>query len=217
MKLVIFGTGKLAQLARHYFRIDSKYDVAGYTVDNSRIDNPTHDGLPLVNFDELERHFPPDQHELFVAIGYSGVNAARQEKCRAAQNRGYSLASYVSSRSVDMSRGIGRNSFVFDSATIQPNTDIGDGVIIWPGAVVCHDSVVGDFCYLSPNVSIAGGCRIGQRVFLGAGAVVRNDTSIADDVVIGMGAVVTKDLTTGGIYTGNPAKFIRATDAQTRI
>ena len=52
---------------------------------------------------------------------------------------------------------------------------------------------------------------IEDNVYIGSNATIL-PVSICSDVVIGAGAVVTKDITSSGIYAGNPAKFLRRID-----
>ena len=217
MKLVVFGVGILAELARHYFEHDSPYKVAGFTVDKRYIKGNTYDGLPLIPFEEVDKHYPPDQHNMFVAVGYANGNRTREEKCRAAQDRGYELATYVSSKAIDMSESRGSNCLILESVVLQAFVTLGDGVIAWPGTIVSHHSKVDDFCYLSPNVTISGSCHLGRRVFVGAGAVLRDETTMSEDIIIGMGSVVTENLVDRGIFKGNPARFYEALSRSTKI
>jgi len=50
--------------------------------------------------------------------------------------------------------------------------------------------------------------RIGNNVSIGTNATILPVT-ICDNVVVGAGAVVTKDISTPGIYAGNPARLLR--------
>ena len=205
MKLVIFGVGSFADLAAHYFAADSEYEVVAYSVDGAYVSGDRHGDLPLVPFEDLQAAFPPGDHAVYVAIGYSRLNALRERKVGEAKAMGYSLASYRSSRAFLGSAEIGENAFIFENAVVQPFAKVGAGPIIWPGAIVSHHSEIGDYCYLSPNATVCGNCRVGNRVFLGAGSVVRDSVAIASDVVIGLGAVVTRDAGEPGTYTGSPA------------
>ena len=54
---------------------------------------------------------------------------------------------------------------------------------------------------------------IGNHVSIGSNATIL-PVSICDNVVIGAGAVVTKDISTPGIYAGNPAKLLRTLPEQ---
>ena len=96
--VVIFGTGELAQLAHYYFTHDSTRQVAGFTVDSQYIESQEYLGLPLVANESLEASFAPENFDLFVAVGYRGLNSHRAERCAQARDRGYRLPSHVSSR-----------------------------------------------------------------------------------------------------------------------
>ena len=55
--VVIFGTRDLASLAHFYLRCDSPHEVVAFTVDREFLpDEPHFEGLPIVPFDEIEKH-----------------------------------------------------------------------------------------------------------------------------------------------------------------
>src|SRR5712691_219744 len=119
--LVIFGTGDVARLAHFYFTRDAGRDVAGFTVDRDYRHEVHFLGLPLVDFEEIREQFPPAAYDLFVALSYGNMNHLRAEKYRAAKDRGYQLASYVSSRcSFLTDQPVGENCLVLEDNTIQP-------------------------------------------------------------------------------------------------
>ena len=49
---------------------------------------------------------------------------------------------------------------------------------------------------------------IGSHVFIGMNAIIMRGVKIGNHVVIGTGSVVTKDCPSGGVYAGNPARYI---------
>jgi hypothetical protein len=67
-KLVIFGTGEIAQLAHYYFENDSDYDVVAFTVDEAYLTDREFCGLPVVAFENVADRYPPADHALFVAL-----------------------------------------------------------------------------------------------------------------------------------------------------
>jgi hypothetical protein len=76
-KLVIVGAGEFAEIAHYYFTHDSPSQVVGFTVDREYLREHRFRGLPVVPFDEVLRHFPPAEHDMFVALGIGGVNPFR--------------------------------------------------------------------------------------------------------------------------------------------
>lgn len=94
---------------------------------------------------------------------------------------------------------------IFAGATVQADTKLGCHSIINLGAIVDHDTVIGDFCHIGPNSCVADGVAIEDGAHIGVGAVVPPYTRIASDVTVGAGAVVTKNISSAGLYCGNPA------------
>ena len=93
---------------------------------------------------------------------------------------------------------------------------IGDRVRITEGVkILTHDyswSVLK--CYEGNEIhpgKILGNQKaviIGNNVFIGMNAVILPGVTIGDHVIIGAGSIVTKDCPSGGVYAGNPARYI---------
>jgi sugar O-acyltransferase (sialic acid O-acetyltransferase NeuD family) len=113
-------------------------------------------------------------------------------------------------------------------ARVSPEANIGLGVVIMPnanvnagatirshsiintGATIEHDAYIGSFCHIATGAVINGDCKVGRRSFVGSNAVLLNQIKVCPDTTVGAGSVVTKDITeSGGVYVGNPAKFLR--------
>jgi acetyltransferase-like isoleucine patch superfamily enzyme len=152
--LVIFGSGDIAQLAHYYFSADSNYDVVAFTLDAKYIVEEKFCDLPVVEFENITEKYSPQSYDIFVAIGYSKLNALRKEKFRAAKEKGYKLASFISSRATVLNEGrIGENCFIFEDNTIQPFVTIGN------------------------NVTLRDHIKIGDRCVVGAGALMLADAA----------------------------------------
>jgi sugar O-acyltransferase (sialic acid O-acetyltransferase NeuD family) len=193
--LVIFGIGELAQLAHYYFSQDGGRQVVGFTADAPYATSPEFVGLPLILFDRLHETFPPEEVDLFVAIGYTGLNAARAEKCRDAKARGYALASYVSTRSSTWpDLVVGENCFIMEGNLIQPFVRIGNNVILCCGNVISHHVEIGDNCFIASEVIVSGGVKIGASSFIGVNATIREHVTIGRNCIIGAGALILKDV-----------------------
>lgn len=205
-KVVIFGTGDIGELAHFYFTHDSPYEIAVFTANEEFIKEKEFLGLPLIPFETIERSYPPDKFDMFVALSYRNVNKVRAEKYHDAKNKGYKLVSYVCSRSVywDDLR-VGDNCFIFENQTIQPFVKIGNDVTMWSGNHVGHGSVIGDHCFITSHVVISGHVTIGPYCFLGVNATLRDSITIARECVIGASATIMKDTVEKGVYIGKPA------------
>jgi sugar O-acyltransferase (sialic acid O-acetyltransferase NeuD family) len=213
-KLVIFGTGDIARLAHYYFTRDSPHGVAAFTVDASYRSSDEFLGLPVVDFEEVRRRFPPGEHMMFVALSYSQMNRLRASRYEQAKALGYELASYVSSRCSWLTdHPVGDNCFILEDNTVQPFVQIGNDVTLWSGNHIGHDSVIEDHCFISSHVVVSGHVRIGRYCFVGVNATLRNSIVIAPETLIGAGAVVMQDTAEKGVYLPKRAeRFTKDSD-----
>ena len=84
-KLVVFGTGDFARVAKVYLEVDGGYEVAAFTAHEKYIAATEMLGCPIVPFEQLARQYPPDEYAMFAAIGFSRLNRARAEVYDAAK------------------------------------------------------------------------------------------------------------------------------------
>lgn len=102
------------------------------------------------------------------------------------------------------------------SINIGKRTSIQDGSVLhithagpfnengWP-------LTVGDDCTIAHSVTLHG-CTIGNQVLVGMGSIIMDGAIVEDKVVIGANTLVPpgKKLKSGFLYTGSPAKEVRA-------
>ena len=217
--IIIVGTGELAQLAYYYFSHDSSHSVSGFAVDAQFMDSQAKFmGLSVVSFEEIEALFPPQRFDLFVAIGYSNLNAARAEKCAAAKARGYRLASYISSRaSVWADLQVGENCMIMEGIVIQPFVKIGEGVIMFCSSLVSHHVDIGNYCFVSSEATLCGGVSIGANCFVGANSTIREHLKVGQSCIIGAGTLIARNVPDGSGYiepgtkdSGMPSRRLRS-------
>ena len=161
--IVIFGAGDIAELAE-CIRTDSDRCRGGR---RRLYQNTQFHGRPVVPFEEIQA-FPPQTHDLFVALSYVQLNALRANKMAEAEAKGYSLASYISSHAyVWDGFAAGPNAFILEDNTLQPFCRVGRGVTLWSGNHIGHHSSIGDYCFLASHIVVSGGVTIGERCFAG--------------------------------------------------
>jgi sugar O-acyltransferase (sialic acid O-acetyltransferase NeuD family) len=200
-KLVIVGDSAFAEIAHEYFDADSDYQVVGFSVEATHLKRSELHGLPVVPFEQLEQHFAPDEHEVYVATVYTQLNRLRARLAAQAKARGYRLASYISSRAfVWRNVKLGEHCFIFEDNTVQPFVTIGDNVVLWSGNHIGHHSVVQSHCFVSSHVVISGFCTIGEYSFLGVNATLANNLTIGRDNWIGPNIAVMKDTPDGALF-----------------
>ncbi len=117
---------------------------------------------------------------------------------------------------------IGNNCFIGPFTEIQKDVVIGNNCKIQSHSFICELVSIGNNCFIGHGVVFindlfsdggpAGGDKakwkntnIGNNVSIGSNATIL-PVSICDNAVIGAGSVVTKNITSPGVYAGNPAK-----------
>lgn len=212
-KLILFGATHAVRVHGYVLTHDSDYEVAGYTVDAAYCTAPTVHGRPLVPFEEIERHFPPDAYDLGLPITYHhGLNRLRMDRFASAKAKGYTLARWVSSRAVTWpDLVVGENSFVHEGCVIQPGVVIGDNVIVAPGAMLGHDCQVAAHAFIGPRAALLGTTTVGERCVVGANATVRDGVRLGPGSVVGAAALVTRHVPADTVLLGTPAEPIPGT------
>ena len=176
-------------------------------VDRDYLREDTFCSLPVIAFDELAARYPPATNDIFIAIGYSGLNRHRAAKFHAAKAMGYRLAAYLSSRAtVWPGFELGENCFIFEDNTIQPFTAIGADTIMWSGNHLGHHSHIGSHCFIAGHIIVSGAVRVGDFCFIGVHATLRDHITIGDRCIIGMHSVIVADAAPDGVYTTEGTK-----------
>jgi len=207
-QIVIVGAGETALLAYEYFTYDSEYKVAAVSVSVTYIKDSTLNGLPIVPLEEIEKNYPPSEFEAFIAISSGKLNRIRSRFYFEMKNKGYTLASYVSSKAfVWKSVDIGDNCFILENNTLQPFVKIGNNVTLWSGNHVGHRTIIRDHCFVSSHCVISGFCEIGSNCFLGVNCTLENNVKIAEDNFIGAGALIQKNTQERQFYQPSPTKL----------
>ena len=205
--VVVFGVGQWADLAHFYLTHDSPHEVVAFTLDREYMQETEHWGLPVVAFDEVQEHCPPDRFEMFIPISFKRMNHLRAEKFQAAKEKGYRLTSYVSSAATTWPGfTCGENCFIFEDNTIQPFVEVGDNVVLWSGNHIGHHTVIKDHVMVTSHVVISGACTIESYCFFGVNSTVRDETAVARETLVGAGAVILRDTKEFEIYKAEGTK-----------
>lgn len=209
-KLVLFGTGDIADVACFYFSRFSDYEPVAFIVDAAFIQESSFRGLPVVPFEEVAAKFSPDDQDMFIAMSYARLNAVRKEKYLGAKAIGYRMASYISPQATVLNDGrIGDNCFILEDNTIQPFVEIGNNVTLWSGNHIGHHSVIRDHCFLASHIVVSGGVDIGEQCFIGVNATLRDHINVGEKCVIGAGSLILADAEPEGVYMGTATERSR--------
>jgi sugar O-acyltransferase (sialic acid O-acetyltransferase NeuD family) len=208
MKVVIFGTRDLSELAWYYLSNDSEHEVVAFSLHQAYRTLDTFCGLPVVDFEKIEAVYPPAEYAFFAPMTAKEINHLREGVYLAIKAKGYKMISYVSSKATVFDNPIGENCFILEDNTIQPFTSIGNNVVMWSGNHIGHHGIIGDHCFFTSHVVMSGHCTIDSHCFFGVNASLRDGITIAKGTVVSMGANLLMDTEPYGVYVGNPAKKI---------
>jgi sugar O-acyltransferase (sialic acid O-acetyltransferase NeuD family) len=207
-RVIVFGLRDYASLAHFYLARDSQHEVTAFTVTRDHLPpEPVFEGKPVVSFEDLEEHYPPDQFALFAPMAPRRMNRVRAEIFQRGRERGYRYISYVSSRATVLTETpIGANCFILEDNTIQPFVGIGDDVVLWSGNHIGHHSTIGDHVTFTSHVVLSGHCTVGPYSFLGVNATIRDGLCLSEGTLVGMGTCLGRDTEPWSVYQGNPAR-----------
>jgi sugar O-acyltransferase (sialic acid O-acetyltransferase NeuD family) len=156
---------------------------------------------PVIPFSRIEKEIPPEQSQMFVPLGFQRMNALRAEKFAQAKAKGYSLASYISSRIITWDKPkIGENCFILEGNILNYDTTIGDNVVMWSGNHVGDLSIIEDHVFVSSHVVLSGEVTIGANSFLGVNATISNHVRVGPRCYIGANTLIAQDTSPDSVY-----------------
>ena len=206
-KLLIFGSGTLAELAGYYFETDSCYEIVGYVDDIDFIEKKQNVfDKPLMTLESAIKIYKTDEIEFFVAIGYRKTNTIRQMRYSQLKDSGFRLATYISTRATVMTQCIGDNCFILENNVLQPFSVVGNNVFMWSGNHLGHHSIIEDNVFITSHVVISGKCRIGKNSFLGVNCTLHDGVNIGNKSIVGAGAIVAQSCDNRTVFS--PEKTI---------
>jgi sugar O-acyltransferase (sialic acid O-acetyltransferase NeuD family) len=200
-RTIIFGIGRGATVATRYFNDDSSHEIVAYTVDDDYADRKEFMGRPVIPFSRLEKEIPPEESQMFVPLGFQRMNALRAEKFAAAKAKGYSLASYVSSRILSWEKPkIGENCFILEGNVFNYDVTIGNNVVMWSANHIGDLSVIEDHVFVSSHVVLSGDVTIGANSFLGVNATISNYVRVGARCYIGANSLIAHDTPPDSVF-----------------
>jgi sugar O-acyltransferase (sialic acid O-acetyltransferase NeuD family) len=200
-KIIIFGIGRGANVATRYFNDDSSHEIIAYTVDDEYADRREFMGRQVIPFSRIEKEVPPEESQMFVPLGFQRMNALRAEKFAAAKAKGYSMASYVSSRILSGRKpGVGENCFILEGNVFNYDIKVGNNVVMWSANHVGDLSIIEDHVFISSHVVLSGEVRIGVNSFLGVNATISNYVQIGARCYIGANTLIAQDTPPDSVY-----------------
>lgn len=205
--LIIFGIGEIAELAHYYFTNDSDYSVEAFCIDKDFKSCETFCDLEVFEFEDLEKTFETNKYHVFIALSYTEMNDLRARKVNEAQNKGFQIASYISSKATTFNDFFcGLNCFILEDNTIQPYVKIGNNVTLWSGNHIGHHSKIKDNSFISSHVVVSGGVTVGKNSFLGVNSTINDQITLGEYTLVASGALINKNTNDYSICIGSPFK-----------
>ena len=83
-KIVLFGTGRGADVAYRFLSADTDHEIVAFAVDDAHRQTDTLRGLPVVAFEEVETLYPPRRFPDACSVGIPGHErpSATEIRCR---------------------------------------------------------------------------------------------------------------------------------------
>jgi len=213
--IILFGTGKIAEVILYFFTHHSDRKIVACTADRNYLPETEWQGLPTIPFDEISVHYPPETHDMFIALGYQDLNVLREQRCEWARELGYTLASFVHpDAGLPLDCSYGDNCFVMNQVHIHPRVRLGNNVFVWSGTMIGHHSSIGDNCWLTSCANISGVVTAGRNCFFAVNATVTHGIEIGDSCFIGANVLVTKNTLPEEVYVAENTKPFRLNSRQ---
>jgi sugar O-acyltransferase (sialic acid O-acetyltransferase NeuD family) len=200
-KVVIFGTGRGADVAFRYIASDSHHEVCGFTVDEKYLSSRKFNQLPVVEFENVTDVFPTEDYKMFVPLGWENMNKLRFNKYMEAKNKGYKFISYVYSKIPRIEEiQVGENCFILENQSINLDVKIGDNVVMWSGNQIGDSTQIMDHSWISSHVCIAGNVIIKPFCIIGINATVTHNITVEEECFIGANALINCNTSPKGVY-----------------
>lgn len=204
-KAIVFGANGQAEVVSFLLQADSEYDVVAFCVSGAYRQSDSFMQKPLVDFEQVENIYPPEEFEMYVSLSYAEQNQVRERFYHEAKAKGYTLLTYISSKTTCWTDKIGDNTFIFEDNTIQPFVEIGNNVILWSGNHIGHHSIIEDNAFISSHVVVSGHCKVGANSFVGVNSTLRDGIAIGKFNTLGAGCLMVKPTQDNKIYIGSKA------------
>jgi sugar O-acyltransferase (sialic acid O-acetyltransferase NeuD family) len=209
-EIIIYGTGKLAQMVYYLLKESREYEAVGFTADQEYCTRETFLSLPLIAFDHVDKFYPPDQYKMLTVIGGLGGTEIRKTMFQNAKEKGYNHINYIHPTAViEGSVEMGENNIIFPYTILGFSGKMGDNNIVREKVYLGHDFILGDHCFIGVGCNIGGESNIGDLTYIAMDTTVSNNIIIQAHTFIGIGSLVLKNIEiSGGKYYGRPARAI---------
>ena len=204
-RLIVFGIGYFADQIFRYLSYEGIH-VTAFTVEKEFCNVKTFHGLPVIPFEELEKHYSKDEYRVLICIGYNEMNTIRERIFEKVKKMGFRISSFIHPSATILTNNLGEGNIVLENVSISIGCSIGNGNIFYNNAVICHDVSIDDFNYFSPSSTVLGEVTIRNNCFFGGNSTCKNRITIEDYCLIGANSFVNDNTQKNEVIV--PAKSI---------
>lgn len=215
-KIIIWGVGQISQVFTFYIQKYTQYNICAYTLDREYAgDKKEFNGIPIIAFEEIEKHFPPNQYKMAVIMGYKNLNRYREERYLQAKAKGYDFINYISPHSLVETECVGENVFILGQCHIQPFTKIGNNCVIWSGTIIGHHTIIDDNCFIA-GARVSGSVTIESNCFLGNSSMIADGIIIGKHSIIGQACMIQRNTKDCSVFVNRQTKRMNITSEQVK-
>lgn len=209
-KVLLAGNAITADILFSYLCGDSRYEVAGLTVDDDFLAKGGIDGVASVGLSQVREHFPLDSYTIIMAVGYDDLNRVRESLFSRLKGMGYTFETYIHPDAcVYTDYPLGEGCVVLPNAVIEPHVRVGANTLIWCNVTLAHHSSVAENCWVASGTVISGQARVLRNSFVGVNATVVNKVTVGEYNIVGAAAMVSRDTKSHTVHLARSAEPFR--------
>ena len=201
--IIIYGIGAQAKQLKRYIEHDECANIHAFVVDRKYKKTDSLCDLPVIEFEEVESLYPPDEYKMLISFAYTNMMDNRKDKIEITKQKGYSLFSYISKDARVYSEKIGESVIIYPGTVIASNVNVGTGCFFEISCSIAHDTILGEYCFFAPGATVCGEVVIENNTFIGSGAVVVNSLKIGSFSFISANALVSKNVLDNSVINPN--------------
>jgi len=204
-RVIIYGTGRHAELTADLMQKFNIHKVIGFTVEKEYLKEFELNGFPVFLYEELVHSHPPDKFKMFIAVGPQQVNRAREELYLDAKKKGYQFVNCICpSPYIDKGVILGENVFIDQFCWVSSFVEIGNNTTLI-GSKIGHHCKIEDNCFVSVGV-LAGNVTLKKNVFIGLNSTIGPNIVLGEYTVVGMGCTISKSTNPSSVYLNQSTK-----------
>lgn len=209
-KIVLAGNAITAEILLAYLRRDTRYQLAGFTVDDEFVAQGSMSGYRTVGLSQAVVAFPPDTHHVVMAMGYNDLNRSRESMFVRLKAMGYGVETYIHPDAlVYTDLPLGEGSVVLPGAVIEPSVLVGANTMVWCNVTLAHHSSVGDHCWVAAGTVVSGQAKVLHHTFLGVNSTVVNGVTVGEFNIVGADALISRDTKPQSVHLSRSAEPFR--------